>query len=56
LATTNRPSVESDERVALEAYSFAQEAVGQGVAGPISGRGGVEQLDRALRQAEGSLD
>jgi hypothetical protein len=48
--------VEPDERVALEADGFAKEPIGQGVPGlPASGRSGVEQLDCARRQAEGSL-
>jgi hypothetical protein len=42
--------------VALEADGFAQQPVGQGVPGlPASSRGGIEQLDRARRKAEGSL-
>jgi hypothetical protein len=57
LATTSRPPAKPDERVAFEADGLAQQPVGQGVAGlSTSGCGGVEQLDRARRQTEGSLD
>jgi len=48
LAATGRPSVEPDERVALEADALAEQPVGQGVAGfPAGGRGSVEQLEGA---------